>query len=59
MHGSLLAPGIGAQGGRCRDLVEVFGGALPYVLPSASRELMGAGPDPVQIRVKAERCWPR
>ena len=26
-----------------------------YVLPSASRELMGVGPDPVQIRLKAEQ----
>jgi orotidine-5'-phosphate decarboxylase len=25
------------------------------VLPSASRELMGAGPDPVGIRSKAEK----
>ena len=26
-----------------------------YVLPSTSREVMGAGPDPVQTRVRAER----
>ena len=55
VHGSLLSPGIGAQGAGAAELAEVFGDALPYVLPSASRELMGAGPDPVQIRVRAER----
>jgi orotidine-5'-phosphate decarboxylase len=55
VHGSLLAPGIGAQGGAAAGLSAVFGEALPYVLPSASRELMGAGPDPTQIRDKAEQ----
>jgi orotidine-5'-phosphate decarboxylase len=55
VHGSLLSPGIGAQGAGAAELAEVFGDALPYVLPSASRELMTVGPDPVQIRVRAER----
>lgn len=55
VHGSLLAPGIGAQGGSATGLAEVFGAALPYVLPSASREVMGAGPDPVRLRAKAEQ----
>ena len=55
VHGSLLSPGIGAQGAGAAELVEVFGDALAYVLPSASRELMAAGPDPVQIRVRAEQ----
>jgi orotidine-5'-phosphate decarboxylase len=54
VHGSLLAPGIGAQGAGAAELGEVFGNALGYVLPSASRELLGAGPDPAQIRVRAE-----
>lgn len=55
VHGSLLAPGIGAQGAGADDLAEVFGDALRYVLPAASRELMGAGPDPAAIRAKAEQ----
>lgn len=55
VRGSLLAPGIGTQGGRAAGLAEVFGTALPYVLPSASREVMGAGPDPARIRTKAEQ----
>lgn len=54
VHGSLLSPGIGAQGGGAAGLAEVFGDALPYVLPSASRELLTAGPDPTRIRAKAE-----
>lgn len=54
VHGSLLSPGIGAQGATAADLVEVFGEALPYVLPAASRELMAAGPDPARIRDRAE-----
>ncbi|HYI59231.1 MAG TPA: orotidine-5'-phosphate decarboxylase [Microlunatus sp.] len=55
VHGSLLSPGIGAQGATAADLVAVFGAALPYVLPSASRELMNPGPDPALIRMKAEQ----
>ena len=55
VHGSLLSPGIGAQGAGARDLAEVFGDALRYVLPAASRELMAAGPDPAGIRAKAEQ----
>lgn len=55
VHGSLLSPGIGAQGAGPSDLAEVFGDALPYVLPSASRELMSVGPNPAAIRTKAEQ----
>ena len=55
VHGSLLSPGIGAQGAGARDLAEVFGEALRYVLPAASRELLSAGPDPIAIRTKAEQ----
>jgi orotidine-5'-phosphate decarboxylase len=40
----LLAPGVGAQGGTVEDLREVFGAALPNVLASSSREVLGAGP---------------
>ncbi len=46
LNGSILAPGIGAQGGTAADLAAVFGRALPLVLPTTSREVMGAGPDP-------------
>jgi orotidine-5'-phosphate decarboxylase len=45
VNGALLAPGIGAQGATAADLVQVFGGALPNVLASSSREILRAGPD--------------
>ena len=53
LRGSILAPGFGAQGGTVADLETVFGAALGSVLPTTSRELMSAGPDPVRIRERA------
>jgi orotidine-5'-phosphate decarboxylase len=50
LNGSILAPGIGAQGGTAEDLVAVFGSARHLVLPTTSREVMGAGPDPEALR---------
>jgi len=51
--GWVLAPGIGAQGGRVDDLARLFGAAVDRVLPSASREVAGAGPDPAALRDRA------
>jgi orotidine-5'-phosphate decarboxylase len=51
----LLAPGVGAQGGTAEDLRRVFGAALPNVLASSSREVLGAGPDVSQLRDQARR----
>lgn len=45
LAGSILAPGIGAQGASGQDLAIVFGPAVTLVLPSTSREIMAAGPD--------------
>ena len=56
LNGPILAPGMGAQGGRADGLREVFGAALPSVLPSYSREVLGAGPDPAALRDAAERA---
>ena len=53
LNGSILAPGLGAQGGTAEGLAEVFGAALPLVLPTTSREVMGAGPDPDRLRAAA------
>ncbi len=53
LRGSILAPGFGAQGGTVADLDVVFGAAIGSVLPTTSRELMSAGPDPVRIRERA------
>lgn len=42
-NASVLAPGIGAQGGTIRGLRACFGAALRHVLPTASREIIGGG----------------
>jgi len=54
LNGSILVPGIGAQGGRAEDLVRVLGAGLPYALPSVSREILLAGPRPDGLREAAE-----
>ncbi len=41
--GPILAPGLGAQGAGPTDLARVFGPALPDVLATTSREVLGAG----------------
>ncbi|HEX4787520.1 MAG TPA: orotidine-5'-phosphate decarboxylase [Actinospica sp.] len=52
LNGAVLAPGLGAQGGRAEDLRAVFGDVLPNVVPSTSREVLRSGPDvPVLRRV--------
>lgn len=43
-NGSVLVPGIGAQGGTIDGLREIFGDATRLLLPSASRQVMGGGP---------------
>ena len=55
VHGPLLAPGIGAQGATAADLRAVFGAARRSVLPSSSREVLGAGPSRAGLRAAAER----
>jgi orotidine-5'-phosphate decarboxylase len=56
LNGPILAPGLGAQGGRAEDLRAVFGASLPDVLPSWSREVLSAGPDPSALRAAADRA---
>jgi orotidine-5'-phosphate decarboxylase len=56
VNGSILAPGLGAQGAGAADLVDVFGSALPLVLPSMSREVLSAGPEPEALRAAARRA---
>jgi len=50
VNGPLLVPGIGAQGGTADDVRRIFGDVLHLVLPSSSREILGAGPDPAALR---------
>jgi orotidine-5'-phosphate decarboxylase len=54
LGGPLLAPGLGAQGGRPEDLRAVFGEALPAVLAASSREILQAGPTPSDLRAAAD-----
>lgn len=51
LDGPVLAPGLGAQGGRPEDL----GRLGARVLPAVSREVLRAGPDVAAVRASAER----
>lgn len=54
VNGPLLAPGLGAQGGNPQDLPGIFGESLRNVLPSYSREVLGAGPDVASLQAAAD-----
>ena len=54
-NGPVLAPGFGAQGGTVEDLRRIFGPVARHVLPSSSREVLAAGPDPTALRDAARR----
>ncbi len=56
VNGPLLAPGLGAQGGTPGDLRKIFGRSLRNVLPSYSREVLGAGPQIASLQVAAARA---
>jgi orotidine-5'-phosphate decarboxylase len=55
VNGPLLVPGVGAQGGSPESVREILGAALRNVVPSSSREVLGAGPDPAALRDAARR----
>ncbi|MDX6321118.1 MAG: orotidine-5-phosphate decarboxylase [Propionibacteriaceae bacterium] len=55
LNGSILAPGLGAQGAGPQDLVDVFGAARTLALPSTSREVLSAGPSIEGLRGAAAR----
>jgi orotidine-5'-phosphate decarboxylase len=55
VNGPLLVPGVGAQGGTAADVRRIFGPAARNVLPSSSREILGAGPQPQALREAAAR----
>jgi len=50
-----LAPGLGAQGATPADVATTFAACPDRVLPSASRSLLAAGPDPAAISAAAKR----
>ena len=56
LNGSILAPGLGAQGATAADLRAVFGSACGNVLPAMSREVMNSGPAPAALRVAARHA---
>ena len=53
-NGSILVPGIGAQGGRMEDLPTLFGTALDNVLPMVGRGILQAGPDADALRGRVD-----
>jgi orotidine-5'-phosphate decarboxylase len=55
VNGPLLVPGIGAQGGTVADVRRIFGAAARNVLPSSSRQVLGAGPDKQALHEAALR----
>ncbi len=55
LRGVVLAPGLGAQGATPADVAARFCDCPPgTVLPSASRAVLEAGPDPSELRRRAE-----
>jgi orotidine-5'-phosphate decarboxylase len=55
VNGPLLAPGLGAQGATAADLKLVFADAHGALLPTTSREVLGAGPSVSGLREAAQR----
>jgi orotidine-5'-phosphate decarboxylase len=54
LGGVILAPGLGAQGAGPADIAARFAGCRPgTVLPSSSRGVLNAGPDPADLRRSA------
>jgi orotidine-5'-phosphate decarboxylase len=54
VHGLFLAPGVGAQGATAADVAGIFAACPDRVIPSASRSLLGSGPDMSRLRDTAE-----
>jgi len=53
--GSVLVPGIGAQGGKISELARLFGETQALILPSVSREVLLAGPSAAGLREAVDR----
>ncbi|MGY1814196.1 orotidine-5'-phosphate decarboxylase [Blastococcus sp. SYSU D00820] len=54
LGGPVLAPGLGAQGGSVADLRRLFGTGRA-VVPTVSRDVLAAGPEPAALRAAAGR----
>ncbi|MGH8998841.1 MAG: orotidine-5'-phosphate decarboxylase [Acidimicrobiia bacterium] len=55
MNGPFLVPGLGHQGGSAAQAAALFAGCTDRVLVSASRSVLGAGPEPVKLRDEMSR----
>jgi len=53
VNGPLLVPGLGAQGGTAADIRRIFEGVLDTVVPTTSRDVLGAGPDGAALAARA------
>ena len=53
MRGLFLVPGVGAQGTTPEDVASTFSSCPARALPSASRSILAAGPDPRRISASA------
>ncbi len=53
INGPLLVPGFGAQGGTEADLRRLFAQVWDNVIPTSSRGVLRAGPDPQALRAAA------
>jgi len=53
INGPLLVPGFGAQGGTVDDIARLFAPVERAILPSSSRGVLAAGPDPDSLRAAA------
>lgn len=53
-NGSILVPGIGAQGGRIEALPDLFGDAVRHVLPAVGRGVISAGPGRDDLRKRVQ-----
>lgn len=53
INGPLLVPGLGAQGATVDDIRRIFGSAMKNVIPTTSRAVLGAGPDPEALNSAA------
>lgn len=52
-NGSILVPGIGAQGGTMEGVRRLFGVAGAHVLPTVSRDVIGAGRQQLPARARS------
>ncbi|MDR0487942.1 MAG: orotidine-5'-phosphate decarboxylase [Propionibacteriaceae bacterium] len=53
--GSILVPGIGVQGGTISGLASSFAETSALLVPSVSREVLNAGPNPQALQEAVER----